>query len=120
LPRIKQFNLSNDISEKYCDYLCENVIPFFQAYLEKYLPKIEEIAEKDHKDLSDLTTFSSELLKKLPLFDEKLAPRQAIRTIKFLKDVLYDNPGISHDLLKPREFSGKEGGIFVEETRSIV
>lgn len=69
LPRIKQLTFSNDISEKYCDYLCDNVIPFFQAYLAKYLPKIQEVSEKDHKDLSDLISFSSELLKKLSLFD---------------------------------------------------
>lgn len=40
--------------------------------------------------------------------------------IKFLKDVLYENPAISYDLIKAKEFSGKEGGFFVEETNSIV
>lgn len=37
-----------------------------------------------------------------------------------MKDVLYENQVISYDLIKPKEFSGKEGGMFGEEINSII
>lgn len=65
IGRLKEYLQASELTEEYVNYLMNNIVPFLEAYKDKYLANIESMNDKDHKDLGELRTFSNELLKKI-------------------------------------------------------
>ncbi|EAR98945.2 MIR domain protein (macronuclear) [Tetrahymena thermophila SB210] len=100
--RIRDIKSANETTEQYATYIFDHVIPFMQAYFDKYLSNIVHYSERDRKDLLDMKQFANELKRNISIFDHKVEFDQNQRIIEFLRRVLQDD-AIQNDILKNKE-----------------